>query len=1059
MPKIKIAYDKAPLKKRDKGPFIYRGQQYASYDDLVKAVGTDKLSYVGYRYEDVSEDDPRYLEQNKVVLEPVEVIGNRTSKPGMVVPTASTEDLKQEAITDFDNIVFTGGELQGREVPTEFSSDGKTSFERALSGKRDPRGAKEYRANLEAIGMNPIFGNTRVQNSHNAWAKNPQFMQGWTNAQTLASATLLSPYAIPTAVEAAPAVSNWLMNTGMPWVAKYIAAPTAAGMTWDLTQKALTGTTTTEQISNYLQQKGWNPVVSEMVGGTSNPGYWINFGGVGKYTRPLFNKIGLGLSNPSAPIELSPTIQANINASMPKSKFQTKVVEPVTNFYNTTRNAMIPAIIGTRMRIMPLGKIQTTQIPLNVGWGPRQTISVTHKSGQASPLSLYNEQRWDVLNEGANPLGIWFQGKFGIPRETVRLYRANPRNPTFKAAMAENGIFQEPYAGMWFTDDPNKIGYYASNYVRGRDPFEGVNLQYVDIPKTQLEQYRASKVLPEGFEYEPEDFIIPFNIPRTTIPFNPTSKVGTTQYLAEWNNFANSLPISSGQKALRARSLFSNRPYTHSGDLTLDKPLVTIGDVPDRSLLSYQAERLGADGLIYNNVYDNGYDANQVILSFKQPDNYMLTTNAYSPYRSITTNRTTSVKNKNIPSWSLNKLPGYQIKSLMSESPLEKQLSKNGTLSLKQLQAYVNRNDVSAIDKEMLNRVLQNHANDTHIDYNTLRQEVQEMIPQYTQHPESEYITYGMDRLGFQINKVSDGAGGLVDTYSGFKPKTFTFESPGIKGNNRHYQGNPIGHSRTYTTAEEPDILYVMESQSDWAQHPKEFHERRNRINEIVNNFKNARLNQNTLGYSEDRFNELYTEILDDLFNSNIQSRMIDTYPIRQLQENLQYAAKSGLHKMRYPTPETAAKIEGYVKSEYTPEYRDLVTQLESITADESKLRALPDEIDLNTNTEVYYTPKQREQLIQDLNNRIADLKLAQKDRTYPPEHLTILKKYADFPKQFQKLFGKKAEVKTVTDAKGNTWYEVDVPENYLNGTAEMLFRKGGKLNSIERFKRNRKYK
>ena len=58
MPKIKIAYDKAPLKKGDKGPFIYRGQQYASYDDLVKAVGTDKLSYDGYRYEDVSEDAP-----------------------------------------------------------------------------------------------------------------------------------------------------------------------------------------------------------------------------------------------------------------------------------------------------------------------------------------------------------------------------------------------------------------------------------------------------------------------------------------------------------------------------------------------------------------------------------------------------------------------------------------------------------------------------------------------------------------------------------------------------------------------------------------------------------------------------------------------------------------------------------------------------------------------------------------------------------------------------------------------------------------------------------------
>lgn len=179
MPKIKIPYDKAPLKAGDKGPFTYYGQQYASYDDLVKAAGTDRLAYTGYRYEDVSEDDPRYLEQNKVVLEPVEVIGNRTFKPGIVVPTASAEDLKQQSITDFDNIVFTGGELQGREVPTEFSSDGKTSFERALSGKRDPRGAKEYRANLEAIGMNPIFGNTRVQNFAKTEKKNPYFMSNW----------------------------------------------------------------------------------------------------------------------------------------------------------------------------------------------------------------------------------------------------------------------------------------------------------------------------------------------------------------------------------------------------------------------------------------------------------------------------------------------------------------------------------------------------------------------------------------------------------------------------------------------------------------------------------------------------------------------------------------------------------------------------------------------------------------------------------------------------------------------------------------------------------------
>ena len=50
----------------------------------------------------------------------------------------------------------------------------------------------------------------------------------------------------------------------------------------------------------------------------------------------------------------------------------------------------------------------------------------------------------------------------------------------------------------------------------------------------------------------------------------------------------------------------------------------------------------------------------------------------------------------------------------------------------------------------------------------------------------------------------------------------------------------------------------------------------------------------------------------------------------------------------------------------------------------------------------------------------------------YYPQHKTILKKYSDFPKQYKKLY-KDADVRTVTDGKGNTWYEVDVPKDYLN--------------------------
>ena len=73
-------------------------------------------------------------------------------------------------------------------------------------------------------------------------------------------------------------------------------------------------------------------------------------------------------------------------------------------------------------------------------------------------------------------------------------------------------------------------------------------------------------------------------------------------------------------KAAKARNIFSTRPDKYTGTVTLDKPMITVGEVPNRSSLSYQADNIGADGLIYNGVYDNGYNNNQVILSFRRPE-------------------------------------------------------------------------------------------------------------------------------------------------------------------------------------------------------------------------------------------------------------------------------------------------------------------------------------------------------------------------------------------------------------------------------------------------------
>lgn len=190
---------------------------------------------------------------------------------------------------------------------------------------------------------------------------------------------------------------------------------------------------------------------------------------------------------------------------------------------------------------------------------------------------------------------------------------------------------------------------------------------------------------------------------------------------------------------------------------------------------------------------------------------------------------------------------------------------------------------------------------------------------------------------------------------------------------------------------------------------------------------------------------------------------MIDTYTERQIQENLKYAAEQDQTKMRYPTRKTVAKIEGY---EGFPgrEYYEINKELDEVNATlcyMSDLSVPPIDITgRNTVEELREAAEVQQRIAKIMESdmykqtikKAAELEKKLKEACderhleYLPEHETILKKYDAFPKQFQKLFGKKAEVRTVTDSEGNTWYEVDVPESYKNGTGQIIFSLGGLL-------------
>ena len=397
------------------------------------------------------------------------------------------------------------------------------------------------------------------------------------------------------------------------------------------------------------------------------------------------------------------------------------------------------------------------------------------------------------------------------------------------------------------------------------------------------------------------------------------------------------------------------------------------------------------------------------------------------------------------PKWHVANYPGYQLKGLMKGSQLEKQLSKNGTISINQLNAYFNK--ASQLEREVANKVLaEKFAGQKTIDYNQFKKAVQDELVTYNRNYNAQsmiptmttekMMAYGGDRLGIikDFKDIPDGTGGLVTTWTEELPvlfKQFTFETPKISiGNRKHYSGQPIGHTRTFTNQQEPQILHVMESQSDWAQKSLGLTKaEKTAIQNIDEQLKTG----TPTGFSTLEELQVQKQAILDRASQRTQGisyqsqHLHDNYLQRQLQENLRYAAENGQTKMRYPTSETAAKIEGYQKVNHT--------QLNELSNQQMKLG------EQFENGEISW--EEYDKIIDAINKQKRELF----GKEYDPKHQTILKKYSDFPKLFQKLF-KDQKVRTVTDAKGNTWYEVDVPKGYLS--REWQFKQGGKMNILE---------
>ena len=91
-----------------------------------------------------------------------------------------------------------------------------------------------------------------------------------------------------------------------------------------------------------------------------------------------------------------------------------------------------------------------------------------------------------------------------------------------------------------------------------------------------------------------------------------------------------------------------------------------------------------------------------------------------------------------------------QLKSTMLGSPLEKQLSKDGMLSINSLQAHLNNPSTSMADRTMIQKVLnEKFAGQSKINYNDLRKAVSDEMVPLEKNFDSNYSNYGVGSLGY----------------------------------------------------------------------------------------------------------------------------------------------------------------------------------------------------------------------------------------------------------------------------------------------------------------------
>jgi hypothetical protein len=420
--------------------------------------------------------------------------------------------------------------------------------------------------------------------------------------------------------------------------------------------------------------------------------------------------------------------------------------------------------------------------------------------------------------------------------------------------------------------------------------------------------------------------------------------------------------------------------------------------------------------------------------------------------------------------WQMQELPGLHLKSTMVDGPVSKIVEpKTGLVNVEQALGIIGKESGGAEKLALIKQGLGENL-PKKMDYNEFRKTVQDQLIPLERQFATHASNYGLPRIG----------------YTGKTPlenQTLILSNKGKFGRGSSAHDNPeetLGHAHFLRDAESPDVLTVTQIQSDAFQGPYRIIPK---ATERMTPLEQRQFSFDRLQQSQERnkavLNKMKTEGVDeagapvdnnqikqfedivkqqeqanamskaDLENFSQKQLLDKSHQERYLQELVDYAGGRGdINKMRVPTPETAAKVQNYIPTKTwnvkPPENGD------KVVFNDGTVGEVTDDTFFNS---IDVTTKDGKKVRIDMSDSgygnsktppvksINDIEVKETS-AFDPDHQTILKKYAEQPKTIKKLFGE--EPKIVTDGKGNTWYEFDIPKKFKEGKGEIKALKNG---------------